>query len=542
MRAPRCRAGLRAEAMRRGMWLIACLCAAVLAGAAAGGAPAAAENNGLALTPPMGWNDWYSDYCNVNAQLVEQTALAMVNDGMKAAGYDYVNIDDCWMAPSRDSAGNLVADPSKFPDGIAPVAAYVHGLGLKLGIYEDAGTTTCAGLPGSYGHEAQDAATFASWGVDYLKYDRCSIPYSDFPGQSQEQVQQTLYTRMSNALAATGRPILFSMCDPDPSDDPWLWGASIANMWRTTTDVYDNFFSVLADFETTVALSSYAGPGAWNDPDLLQIGNGGSTTLEYQTWFSLWAELSAPLIASTNVAALSPADLAIYENRAVIAVDQDSLGKAGVPVSSAGGLWVLTKPLSNGDRSVLLFNATDAAITITTRATAVGLPGAPSYLLENLWTGSATESGGGISAFVPAHGVAMFRVTPLQQRVVRSLPPQTIVSLSASPREIDLGQLTSVIASLTNDGTSPIKGITLTLEAPGGWRHGAFSENQLKLLRPGHTFRAAFLALAPATGPPDALDTLTATAAYTTLQGPRVSNGGLGEQVLTSGAAPARPR
>jgi alpha-galactosidase len=525
--------------MRRGLWLIACLCVALLAAAAAAAAPAAAESNGLALTPPMGWNDWYSVYCNFNAQLVEQTAQAMVNDGMKAAGYDYVNIDDCWMASSRDSAGNLVADPTKFPDGIAPVAAYVHSLGLKLGIYEDAGTSTCAGYPGSYGHEAQDAATLASWGVDYLKYDRCAIPYGDFPGQSQQQVQQMLYTRMSNALKATGRPILFSMCDPDPTDDPWLWGASIANMWRTTTDLYDNFGSMLADFETTVALSSYAGPGAWNDPDLLQIGNGGSTTLEYQSEFSLWAELSAPLIASTNVAALPPADLAIYENRAVIAVDQDPLGKAGVPVSSAGGLWVLTKPLSNGDRSVLLFNATDTAATISTRAIVVGLPGAPSYLLENLWTGSDSESAGGISAFVPAHGVAMFRVTPLHQRVVRDLPPHTIVSLSASPNEIDFGQLTSVTASFTNEGTSAIKGLTLTLHAPGGWREGAFSENQLKLLRAGHTFRVAFLALAPATGPPSALDTLTATAVYTTPQGVRVLNAGLGEQVLTPGSASA---
>ncbi len=185
----------------------------------------------------MGWNDWYSSYCGVSAQLVEQTAQAMVTDGMKAAGYDYVNIDDCWMAPSRDSSGNLVADPTRFPDGIKAVADYVHSLGLKLGIYEDAGTTTCARYPGSFGHEAQDAATFASWGVDYVKYDRCNIPYADFPGESEQQVQQTLYTRMSDALKATGRPIVFSMCNPDPGDDPWLWGAPISNLWRTTTDI-----------------------------------------------------------------------------------------------------------------------------------------------------------------------------------------------------------------------------------------------------------------------------------------------------------------
>lgn len=542
MRATLRRAEWHPQPMRRGISLIACVCAALLAVAAAAAPRAEAETNGLALTPPMGWNDWYSAYCNVNAQLVEQTAQAMASDGMRAAGYDYVNIDDCWMAPSRDSAGNLVADPTRFPGGIASVAAYVHSLGLKLGIYEDAGTSTCAGLPGSYGHEAQDAATFASWGVDYLKYDRCNIPYGAFPGQSPQQVQQTLFTRMSEALKATGRPIVFSICDPDAPDDPWVWGGSIANLWRTTTDIYDNYWSMLDDFEGTVGLSRYAGPGAWNDPDLLQIGNGASSTLEYQTEFSLWAELAAPLIASTNVAALSPADLAIYENHGVIAVDQDPLGQAGVAVQSAGGLWVLTKPLSGGDRAVLLFNATDEVALISTHAEAVGLPNAPSYLVDNLWTGYASDSGGGISAFVPGHGVAMFRVTPLQQRVVENLPPHSVVWLSARPSQIDLGQVATVIGSFTNEGTSVIKGLTLTLKAPAGWRHAAFSMNHLARLRPGQTFRVAFLALAPATGPPAALDSLTASAAYSTLVGPRISSAALDEQVLTPGQAPARPR
>ncbi|HZE05239.1 MAG TPA: glycoside hydrolase family 27 protein, partial [Solirubrobacteraceae bacterium] len=333
---------------RRHAWLLAaCLIAACLGGLAP---VAAAESNGVAATPPMGWNDWYSSYCGVSAQLVEQTAQAMVNNGMKAAGYDYVNIDDCWMASSRDSTGNLVADPSRFPDGIKPVADFVHGLGLKLGIYEDAGTTTCAHLPGSYGHEAQDAAAFAAWGIDYLKYDRCNIPYGDFPGQGEQQVQQTLYTRMSDALRATGRPIVFSMCNPDLSDDPWVWGDPIANLWRTTTDIQDNFGSMLVNFEGTVGLFADARPGAFNDPDLLQIGNGGSSPLEYRSEFSLWAEMAAPLIASTNIAALSSTALSIYENRSVIAVDQDPLGAQGIPISRTGGRWVLTKPLQNGDR------------------------------------------------------------------------------------------------------------------------------------------------------------------------------------------------
>ena len=277
----------------------------------------------------MGWNDWYSVYCGVSAPLIEQTAQAMVDDGLKAAGYDYVNIDDCWMAGSRDSAGNLAADPVRFPDGIKAVADFVHALGMKIGIYEDAGTTTCAHLPGSYGHEAQDAATFASWGIDYLKYDRCNIPYGDFPGESEPQVQQTLYTRMSNALAATGHGIVFSMANPDPTDDPWEWGGPIANLWRTTTDIQDNFGSMLVNFEGNVNRFADARPGAWNDPDLLQVGNGGSTPTEYRSEFSLWAEMAAPLIASTNVTTLSPIALSIYLNRNVIAVDQDPLGHAG---------------------------------------------------------------------------------------------------------------------------------------------------------------------------------------------------------------------
>src|SRR5579884_4109151 len=325
----------------RGGWLIAACLAALCLGVFA--QAAAAEDNGVARTPPMGWNDWYSSYCGVTAQLVEQTAQAMVNDGMKAAGYDYVNIDDCWMAASRDRAGNLVADPTRFPGGIKPVADYVHSLGLKLGLYEDAGTTTCAHFPGSFGHEAQDAATFAAWGVDFLKYDRCNIPFGDFPGESQQQVEQTLYARMSAALQATGRPIVFSMCNPDLGDDPWAWGAPIANLWRTSTDIQDNFGSMLVNFEGTVDLYRDVGPGAWNDPDLLQIGNGGSTPAEYRSEFSLWAEMAAPLIASTNITALTTGALRIYENAGVIAVDQDPLGAQGVPISRAGGLWVLTK-------------------------------------------------------------------------------------------------------------------------------------------------------------------------------------------------------
>jgi len=375
-------------------------------------APSAlALGNGLALTPPMGWNDWNAYGCNVSEQLVEQTALAMHNDGLQAAGYQYVNIDDCWMSSSRDASGNLVANPSTFPDGIAAVANYVHSLGLKLGIYEDAGTATCAGFPGSYGHEQQDAKLFASWGVDYLKYDWCNIPFSSFPGQSHQQVAQTLYARMRDALAAAGRPIVFSMCNGwDSSVQPWTWAGPVANLWRTSTDIQPNFASMLSNFHTTVGLASYASPGAWNDPDMLEIGNGMSAT-ENQSEFSLWAEMAAPLIEGSNLVTASSATLSILANKAVIAVDQDPLGKQGTEVSSAGGLDVLAKPLANGDVSVALFNETGSAATISTTAAAIGKTGASSYTLTDLWTGATSATSGPISASVPAHGTVMVRVS-----------------------------------------------------------------------------------------------------------------------------------
>ena len=521
--------------VRRALLPIACLCAAFFAASVS---TAAAEDNGVALTPPMGWNDWYSVYCGVNAQLVEQTAQEMVANGMKAAGYDYVNIDDCWMASSRDASGNLVADPTRFPDGIKPVADYVHSLGLKLGIYEDAGTTTCAHLPGSFGHEAQDAATFASWGVDYVKYDRCNIPYADFPGESEQQVQQTLYTRMSNALKATGRPIVFSMCNPDPGDDPWQYGASIANLWRTATDIQDNFGSMLANFEGTVDHFADAGPGAWNDPDLLQIGNGGSSPLEYTTEFSLWAEMAAPLIASTNLATLTHSELAIYENPNVIAVDQDPLGRPGVPISSAHGLWVLAKPLSGGGRAVLLFNATNTAATISTTAAAAGLPKGRVYQMHNLWTDAATQTAGAISAFVPGHGVAMFTVTTVGKRRGHKLPPHTVLSLDAASPQVGVGGSTTVSESFTNVGVSDVKKLRLSLSASPGWQVKPLGRAGVPLLEPGQRLTVAYRVTAPRSGPPLAFSIFTGGASYDPPDGRRTSSARLGELVSSPVHAP----
>jgi alpha-galactosidase len=519
--------------VRRVLLLIACLCAAFIVASVS---TAAAEGNGVALTPPMGWNDWYSDYCGVSAQLVEQTAQEMVADGMKAAGYDYVNIDDCWMAGSRDASGNLVADPTRFPDGITPVADYVHSLGLKLGIYEDAGTSTCAHLPGSFGHEAQDAATFASWGVDYVKYDRCYIPYGDFPGESEQQVQETLYTRMSNALTATGRPVVFSMCNPGA--DPWQWGESVSNLWRTTPDMQDNFGSMLATFEGTVGHFANAGPGAWNDPDLLRIGDGGSSLLEYTTEFSLWAELAAPLIASTNLATLTHAELAIYENQNVIAVDQDPLGRPGVPISSANGLWVLSKELSGGGRAVLLFNATNTAATISTTATAAGLPKGRAFQMDNLWTNAVTQTGGAISAFVPGHGVAMFTVTTVGKRRRHNVPPHTVLSLEAASPQVGVGGSTTVSESFTNAGVSDVKTLRLSLAARPGWQVKPLGRAGAALLKPGQRFTVAYRVTAPRSGPPLTFSIFTGGASYDPLDGRRTSLARLGELVSSPVHAP----
>ncbi|MFI6151620.1 glycoside hydrolase family 27 protein [Kitasatospora sp. NPDC051170] len=380
--------------------------------AAAGSIPAAAAGNGLAATPQMGFNDWNAYGCNVSEALIKSTALAMHDNGMQSAGYEYVNIDDCWMTHSRGSDGRLVPDPGRFPDGIKGTADYVHSLGLKLGIYESAGLQTCAGFPGSLGHETTDAQSFAAWGVDYLKYDNC---YAG-PGcwlntcpNGTKAPAQARYTAMRDALAGTGRPILFSLCNWG-EENVWTWGASVGNSWRTTNDINASYSSMLSIFHSNVNLAAYAGPGHWNDPDMLEVGNGSLSEVEARSEFSLWAEMAAPLIAGTDIASAGPATLATLTNTRVIAVDQDPLGKQGTLVSSVNGLDVLAKPLANGDVSVALFNETGSTATIGTTAAAIGKSGAAGYTLTDLWSGATSTTTGTISASVPAHGTTMFRV------------------------------------------------------------------------------------------------------------------------------------
>src|SRR4051794_16278254 len=342
----------------------------------------------LAATPPMGWNSWNKFACNVSENLIKQAADAIVSSGMKDAGYEYVVIDDCWQV-SRDKDGNIIADPQHFPSGIKAVADYVHSRGLKFGIYSDAGLTTCQHRPGGRGYEYQDARQYAAWGVDYLKYDWCDHSTQDAPSS---------YSLMHDALVKSGRPIVFSICEWG-SNKPWLWAEKAGgNLWRSTGDIQDHWEGqkkwddgsccsngVLDILDQENGLESYAGPGHWNDPDMLEVGNGGMTDTEYRSHFSLWAMMAAPLLIGSDLRKATPATLRILGNREVIALDQDRLGAQATVVSSDGGHGVLRKPLAGGDVAVALFNESDVPGAIGTTAAAMGLPRQPAYRIRDLW-------------------------------------------------------------------------------------------------------------------------------------------------------------
>jgi len=362
---------------------------------------APAVNNGLAITPPMGWNDWNRYGCGISDSLIRQQADAMVSSGMQAAGYQYINIDDCWASKSRTSNGSIVPDSSKFPNGMASLASYVHSKGLKLGLYTDAGTATCAGYPGMYGHEQQDANTFASWGIDYLKVDWCSSTGED---------AQTEYTKIGNALRSSGRAILFSLCDWGQSN-VWTWGPGVGNMWRTTGDITDTWSSMLSNFDSSASHASSAGPGGWNDPDMLEVGNGGMSTTQDQAHFSLWAISAAPLITGTDLTSMSSTTKSILTNTDVIAVDQDSLGVQGTKVSDSNGLQVWSKRLQGGSVAVVLLNRNGSSSNITVNWSSIGISGSAS--VRNLWTHSNVGSfNGSYTANVAGTGVVMLKISP----------------------------------------------------------------------------------------------------------------------------------
>jgi alpha-galactosidase len=374
-------------------------------------------SKGLALTPPMGWNSWNKFGCNVSDELVRGMADAMVKSGMKDAGYEYIVIDDCWQV-SRDATGNIVADAKTFPSGIEALADYVHSLGLKFGIYSDAGTKTCAGRPGGLGHEYQDALVYASWGVDYLKYDWCNT----LPGQD----ARASYKNIRQALDASGRPIVLSICEWG-KNQPWLWGKEVGgNLWRTTDDIQDRWAGkkewkpghccsngMLDIVDENAELNGFAGPGHWNDPDMLEVGNGGMTTTEYRSHFSLWAILAAPLIAGNDLRNMTPEIRDILTNKEVIAIDQDPMGRQGRRVWKEGDLEVWGKQLKDGSRGVVLLNRGGAQQEITVTWEQMGYPAHLSAAVRDLWAhkdlGKFT---GKFSAPVESHGVVMIKLMP----------------------------------------------------------------------------------------------------------------------------------
>lgn len=359
-------------------------------------------SNGLAKAPPMGWNSWNKFAGKVSDKLIRETADAIVKTGMKDAGYIYVNIDDTWEA-GRDAQGNIQTN-SKFPD-MKALAEYVHSKGLKLGIYSSPGPKTCADYEGSFQHEEQDAKTYAAWGIDYLKYDWCSASrvydYHSMPA---------VYAKMGDALQATGRPIVYSLCQYGVFHGP-QWGERVGgNLWRTTGDISDNWKSMShIGFDLQLDLAQYAGPGHWNDPDMLEIGNGGMTDTEYRTHMSLWSLLAAPLLAGNDLNHMSKATAEILMNKEVIAIDQDSLGKQAKRVAKEGDLEVWARPLADGGEAVGLFNRGAGSAKVTARNSDLKVDG--SYKIRDLWAhadrGTFKEE---YSAEVPSHGVVLIRL------------------------------------------------------------------------------------------------------------------------------------
>jgi len=312
----------------------------------------------LAATPPMGWNSWNHFAEKIDDATVRAQADAMVASGMRDAGYVYINIDDTWEG-ERDAKG-VIHPNAKFPD-MKALADYVHGKGLKLGIYSSPGPKTCAHFEGSYGHEEQDAKTYAEWGIDYLKYDLCSL------GETLEKVSpldarkimREAYVKMHEALKKTGRPIVLSLCQYG-YDSVWHWGASVGgNLWRTTGDITDSYDRMAEIGFGQAGLAKFAGPGHWNDPDMLEVGNGGMSAAEYRTHMSLWALLAAPLIAGNDLTKMTPETVALLTNKDIIAIDQDPAGKQGDRVHAEGTLEIWARTLADGSKVVALFNRND---------------------------------------------------------------------------------------------------------------------------------------------------------------------------------------
>ncbi|MEW1926143.1 NPCBM/NEW2 domain-containing protein [Streptomyces sp. NPDC088360] len=486
------------------------------AGAQAAGtrAPDAKLPDGLALTPPMGFNNWNSTHCRAefDEAMVKGIADIFVEKGLKDAGYQYVNLDDCWALPQRDANGKLVPDPKRFPNGIKAVADYVHAKGLKLGIYTSAGTKTCSdiGFPGALGHEVSDARQFADWGVDYLKYDNCNNQGVD---------AKKRYIAMRDALKATGRPIVYSICEWG-ENKPWEWAADVGHLWRTTGDISDNWSSMLSIMKQNLPLAEHAGPGRWNDPDMLEVGNGGMTGTEYRTHFSMWSIMAAPLLIGSDLRKATPETFEIIGNKEVIAVDQDPLGKQGKVLSSQDGRWVVAKEMKDGSRTVALFNETGSAQSIATSAKAVGLPEADGYTLRDLWQHKSYNTAGAIAATVPAHGTVLLRVAADGKWAKN--PSAVELGLDGAPL-VEAGKPEKLTSKVTNLGRTPAQKVSVTFTGPSGWRIKATSPSTASSLRTGTSLRTSWSVSAPQGAAPGAYD-LTLKTSYRSPGGTRAQS------------------
>ena len=364
----------------------------------------------LADTPAMGWNSWNKFHCDINEDMIKGIADAMVTTGLKDAGYIYVNLDDCWHG-QRDANGFIQADPTRFKSGIKALAAYVHQKGLKIGIYSDAGRKTCAGRPGSFGHEYQDAIQYANWDIDYLKYDWCNNENINPIGA---------YSLMRDALRSAGRPIYFSMCEWG-SNQPWEWAKDVGHSWRTTGDITNTFESFLKILDSQNAIRQYAGPGHWNDPDMLEVGNG-MTVNEDRAHFTMWCMLASPLILGNDIRNMSKETSDILLNKEVIALDQDKLGIEALKQSAEDGLEFWFKPLENGDWAFVIFNRNTEAKDYTINWNKFNLTDNVSnrtlnfdqttFNLRNLWTKKIDGNTKKIKKVtIPGHDVIAYRMS-----------------------------------------------------------------------------------------------------------------------------------
>ncbi|MCU1681471.1 MAG: Alpha-galactosidase [Amycolatopsis sp.] len=471
----------------------------------------------LTRTPPMGFNDWAGFECNsrLNEKLFTDTADQIVKLGLDKLGYNYVNIDDCWMQHDRDALGNLQVDATRFPHGMKWLGDYIHSKGLKFGTYEDAGYKTCQGAAGSYGHFQADADLYASWGIDYLKLDYCYQPTDAFPGKTDSQVAQIVYHQASEALLNTGRPIVFSesapayvCCTGKDFTDELKWLPDEGQLWRFGSDIYDAWASVLQNYgeANTPGLPAHGGPGHWNDADMLEIGNGGMTTAEYQSQFNVWAEMASPLLLSTDLSKLTPEQVAVVSNRDVIAVDQDKLGVQGKIVQSGTGYDVLSRPLANGDVAVTLFNKGDTAKTISTNGKTVGLGSAP-FTLKDLVSKKVTTSAGTIAANVAPHGTVMYRIS---KHASPGAAPSVAVTIS---NPTPGAGSTPVTVTVADNGTQSINDLDVKLTGPADWKIIPGTQS-VRTVDAGRSRSVTFGVTVPPPPPGKASNTLTAAATY----------------------------